>query len=82
MAGKHTKEGVAVEVGQVWRDLDRRMNRTVTVIEVRPDARPHPYARVVSSAGVKSQLRISRMHKHATGFELIATQPLPPPNEE
>lgn len=65
-----TREGVVVAAGQVWRDLDKRVRRTVTVVEVHPEAAPHPYAYVKSSTGPYSRIRISRMHKHAQGFAL------------
>ena len=66
-----TREGIEVKAGQVWRDLDRRVKRTVTVTCVHPDASPNPYAEVVSSYGAKSRIRIDRMHKHAQGFALV-----------
>ena len=67
-----TKDGVRVEVGQVWRDLDRRAKRTVTVLEVHPEAKPHAYALVRSSHGPTSRIRISRMHRHGQGFALLS----------
>jgi hypothetical protein len=67
-----TKEGITVRAGQVWRDLDKRSDRTVTVIEVQPDALPHPYAYVRTSAGRYTRVRISRMHWHAQGYALVS----------
>ena len=62
-----TKEGIEVVPGQVWRDLDPRMNhRTVTVLRVQSGK-----AYVRSSAGRESRLSIQRMHRHATGFALV-----------
>lgn len=66
-----TREGITVRVGQVWRDLDKRMKRTVTVEDV-VQASPAPYAFVRSSAGVASRIRITRMHKHGQGFALVS----------
>jgi hypothetical protein len=78
-----TKEGIEVQVGQVWRDLDKRgYGRVVKVMDVWPgrgkysgewfaSVRPtslHAPDRTYNRA---SKLRISRMHKHSTGFELI-----------
>ena len=62
-----TKDGIEVRAGQVWRDLDKRMRgRTVTVEWVSKDG---TIARV---KGVRStQLSISRMHRHSTGWELV-----------
>ncbi len=65
-----TREGIEVKVGQVWRDLDKRVKRTVTVQSVHTDA-THPYAIVKSSFGPVSRIRIDRMHKHAQGFALV-----------
>lgn len=68
-----TREGITVQVGQVWRDLDKRMKRTVTVVEVHPEAKPHAYALVRSSSGPTSRVRISRMHKYGQGFALVSS---------
>lgn len=65
-----TKEGVEVKPGQVWRDLDKRVNRKVTVERV-SDGRAY----VVSSNGARSQIAIKRMHKHAQGFALVSEVP-------
>lgn len=63
-----TKEGIEVKAGQVWRDLDKRMNgRTVTVI--------FATAGVARVKGARTtELSISRMHRHSTGWELV-TEP-------
>jgi len=67
-----TKEGIEVKVGQVWRDLDKRMNgRTVTVLAV-----AHDFA-MVKGAKV-SRLAIARMHRHSTGWQLVQ-EPKPQP---
>ena len=60
-----TKDGVMVMVGQVWRDLDRRMyGRTCEVIEV-ADGK-------ATMQGVKrTKVSISRMHYHHNGWELV-----------
>ena len=63
-----TKEGVQVREGQVWRDLDKRVKRTVKVERV--DA-VNGIAHVVSTNGAKSKIRIKRMHKHGQGFSLV-----------
>lgn len=66
MSQNITKEGIEVKVGQVWRDLDKRMQRTVTVERV-----ANGFAYVLSSSGSRSRISLMRMHKHATGFSLI-----------
>lgn len=61
-----TKEGVEVKPGQVWRDLDKRMNgRTRTVLEV-VDGKAY-------MDGVpKTKVSISRLHKGSTGWALVS----------
>lgn len=60
-----TKEGIEVKAGQVWRDLDKRMKgRTVTVIFATAGVARVQGARV-------TELTISRMHRHSTGWELV-----------
>ena len=66
-----TKEGVKVEAGQVWRDLDQT-NRTVTVESV-----DGGFAYVRSSPNsmgrqTRSRISIKRMHNHGTGFALVS----------
>ena len=73
-----TKEGIEVKVGQIWQDLDKRMGgRQVEVISVdewcsgmekvwKALVIPRP-----GFDGVSSRIRISRMHKHSTGWKLI-----------
>ena len=62
-----TKEGIEVKAGQVWRDLDPRVKRTVTVLSV--EGR---FAYVQSSYGSKSRIQIARMHRHAQGVALVS----------
>jgi hypothetical protein len=69
-----TKEGIEVKVGQVWRDLDKRMaGREVTVLEVEQGK-----ARVArGGSSIKAtRLSVARMHKSSTGWVLVA-QPNP-----
>lgn len=63
-----TKEGIEVQVDQVWRDLDKRLNRTIVVERV--DSHKG-IAHVLSSKGARSRIAIKRMHKYAQGFELV-----------
>ena len=61
-----TKEGVKVEVGQVWRDLDKRMRgRTIKITKVYDGFAYY-------EAPVKRRIAIKRMHRHSTGFELVS----------
>lgn len=64
-----TKDGVRVEVGQIWRDLDTRMgNRLRKVAEIRGAK-----CRLVLDGHPRfaSWVSIRRMHKHSTGWELV-----------
>lgn len=75
MPVKHiTKEGVRVEPGQVWKDLDTRMNgRHVRVISVAEGkalvARTNPDNGWTSDN--TSRLSVRRMHKSSTGWTLV-----------
>lgn len=63
-----TKDGIEVQVGQVWRDLDSRMTgRKVRVLAI-----TETKARVqsISMHGGKTWISIRRMHRHSTGWEL------------
>lgn len=64
-----TKEGIEVKAGQVWRDLDKRMKgRTVTVL--------FAVGGVARVKGARTtELAISRMHRHSTGWELVSQPP-------
>jgi len=66
-----TKGGVEVKVGQIWRDLDYRMKgRTITVTAVRNS---RAYFLRNRHASTESSLSIARMHRHSTGWEILAT---------
>jgi len=67
-----TRDGIEVKVGQVWRDLDKRMsNRQRKVIAISEDGTKvqmkHPH--LESSRAV--WVSVSRMYRHATGWELV-----------
>jgi hypothetical protein len=74
-----TKEGVEVKIGQVWRDLDKRMRgRCVQVVEFGTitfvgKVRVQGYGRITGASGTKRWLSVARMHRHSTGFELVET---------
>lgn len=63
-----TKEGITVRVGQLWRDLDKRMCRTcrVTFIDEK-NGKAH-----METIGRKTKVSISRMHKNSTGWALVS----------
>lgn len=64
-----TKEGIRVAIGQVWRDLDKRMHgRRVRVVAL-DEAGGTVQVRAVSHNKL-SMLSVRRMHKHSTGWEL------------
>ncbi|MFC8125498.1 hypothetical protein [Streptomyces sp. NPDC057302] len=64
-----TRDGALVAPGQIWEDLDsRQKKRRVVVVSVQSGR-----ARVRTHYGVRlSTLSVSRMHKHSTGFRLVA----------
>lgn len=62
-----TREGIEVQVGQVWRDLDKRSRgRTVEITAVDAKKGIAHY-----KAGRAGKIAIARMHKTSTGFELV-----------
>ena len=64
-----TKEGIEVKVGQVWRDLDKRMNKVAMVVRVLPEGKAELKSGWDGS-GQKSTVSIRRMHRHSTGWKL------------
>lgn len=70
-----TKDGVAVRVGQVWKDLDKRMAgrhcKVFAVVEGRAHMnRCAPNGRVTSDMVTK--VAIARMHRGSTGWALVS----------
>jgi len=60
-----TKEGILVEAGQVWRDLDKRCSaRKITITEVKGGFAYYDKPR-------KGRISIQRMHQHSTGYALV-----------
>jgi len=71
MSTNVTKEGIEVKPGQVWRDLDKRMNaRTVKVWRI-ADGYAACFVLVNGQSGKITTLAIRRMHKSSTGWELV-----------
>ncbi len=65
MSANVTKEGIEVKVGQIWKDLDKRMNgRTRTVIAIENN-------KAQLDGYPKRWISISRMHRSSTGWALV-----------
>jgi hypothetical protein len=69
-----TKEGIEVKAGQMWRDLDKRMDhrcvRVVSVTEGKATvARTDPVTGQTDERTTK--LSVSRMHRHSSGWALV-----------
>ncbi|OHE87257.1 MAG: hypothetical protein A2579_12370 [Lysobacterales bacterium RIFOXYD1_FULL_69_11] len=63
-----TKRGALVKVGQVWDDMDpRSKGRSLEILEIFHADR---IAFVKTSAGVKTRIKIDRLHPNATGYRL------------
>lgn len=59
----------AVRVGQVWRDLDPREDRLLTVMEVRPDGK----VVVETNAGRQATIRLDRFRAaNGRGYALVS----------
>lgn len=70
-----TKDGIVVKVGQVWKDLDKRMGDRHCKIFAVVDGRAHmnrcaPNGRV--STDTVTKVSIVRMHRGSTGWELVS----------
>lgn len=66
-----TKNGVAVRVGQVWEDCDKRMDgRRCRVIVI--DGDKVLMERIHDTIKSRSKVSVSRMHPGTTGWKLIA----------
>ncbi len=64
-----TKEGIEVLPGQVWRDLDKRMNgRRCKVVSV--EFGKAVMCSIYGSGAVTTRVSVRRMHKGSTGWEL------------
>lgn len=72
-----TKEGVTVRIGQVWRDLDKRMgDRTCTVLAIDSDGKKWTaFMRVDGTFARITRVNVARMHKSSTGWKLEKEAP-------
>lgn len=73
-----TKDGMVVKVGQVWKDLDKRMDgrhcKVIAVLEGRAHmSRCAPNGRASTDAITK--VAIARMHHGSTGWALVVDVP-------
>lgn len=69
-----TRDGIKVQVGQIWRDCDKRMyggNRRCRVVELNPHMGKVRLQNIHSDKVPGSWVSVRRMHKHATGWELV-----------
>lgn len=70
-----TKDGIEVKQGQVWADLDKRMDgRHVRVVGVQ-DGKATVQRCRINGVGVThkvTKLSVSRMHKSSTGWALVS----------
>ena len=76
MSENHTKEGIEVQVGQVWRDLDARsgMRRGRVTHVGFGRATLELLDKVHAGANPSTTVRVRRMHKHSTGWELVKAE--------
>lgn len=72
-----TKDGVEVRVGQVWRDINTRSAgvRLGTVISISSDGAEEKAHMQFSGTCRTTMVKISRMHKHASGWQLVKEAP-------
>lgn len=69
-----TKNGILVEPGQIWRDLDKRMNGRTVRVESVEDGKAVVRGKSgpgFNYEGKSTKLSVRRMHKHSTGWELV-----------
>ncbi len=82
MSANITKEGVEVQVGQFWRDRNKRMKgRLVEVVGIGVRTKVGK-VQIKDTTGRLRWLSVSRMHRHSTGFELVpsSVDNVPPAN--
>jgi hypothetical protein len=71
MSANVTKEGVEVQRGQLWRDLDKRMGNRVCRVGKVVDGKAEMFRMVRGQAGGRTWVSVRRMHKASTGWELV-----------
>lgn len=71
MSKNFTKEGIEVKPGQVWLDLDKRMNMRRVRVKRIVDGKAICWVLVNGLNGRETKLSIHRMHKNSTGWHLV-----------
>ena len=68
-----TKHGIYVKPGQVWRDLDKRMDRYCKVVQIDNGKAVMQQCRADGNVITERTTRVSirRMYRHATGWDLV-----------
>lgn len=65
-----TPEGITVRVGQVWKDMDKRMdNRLLTVVSIVPGG---PVILRQHGATRTTKVRLDRLRAGSTGYTLVS----------
>lgn len=68
-----TKENIEVKAGQVWRDLDTRLDgRECRVVEVKDGKAFMRAQSATGELGKQTKVSIKRMHKSSTGWALVS----------
>jgi len=61
-----------VKIGQLWKDLDKRMTRTLQVMAIEEThAICQSWSQFGGATGPKTRIRLDRFKKGSTGFELV-----------
>lgn len=64
---------MTVKIGQVWRDLDKRMRgRTLLVVSINET---HAICSTAGGGTRRTKIRLDRFKKGSTGFELVHDTP-------
>lgn len=66
-----TKEGITVRVGQLWKDLDKRMEHRGPGTVVAVDAVAGKASLQFGYWPTLTKISIRRMHKHSTGWTMV-----------
>jgi len=66
-----TKDGIKVEIGQMWRDLDKRMSGRIRKVVALSYALNKARMQHPENEKLATWVSVRRMHKHSTGWQLI-----------
>lgn len=68
-----TKENIEVKAGQVWKDLDKRLDgRECMVVEVKDGKAFMRAHSATGQLGKPTTVSVKRMHKSSTGWALVS----------